>query len=327
MTFHQCTTGEEVAKACIARSEGKTFVITGTSTGGIGAATAIALAHSRPKTLFLASRSLSKTEPVIQEIKSIGPSINVIFVELDLSDLESVRKAAKGMINREEGQKIDYLINNAGVMCTMPYTKTKQGIELQFGTNHVGHFLWTNLLLPRVLAAGGNARIVNVASTGYVLSEARLDDVNWDHGKSYHPWLAYGSSKTANVLFNTYLASHLKSKGVDCFALQPGMPQTPLYVHTQGDGPAAFPEALKILEKKYNGQPPPSGLMEEDEKTVEQAASTLVAAALDPRFDGKFELFLRNCQPFDTVAYTTDPESAEKLWKLSEKLVGQGFKI
>lgn len=122
--------------------------------------------------------------------------------------------------------------------------------------------------------------------------------------------MAYGSSKTANVLFNTYLASHLKSKGIGCFALQPGsklsspeisiwdldlqqtVPQTPLYVHTQGDGPAAFPEALKILEKKYKGQPPPSGPMEDDEKTLEQAASTLVAAAIDPRFDGKFSVML-----------------------------------
>lgn len=129
------------------------------------------------------------------------------------------------------------------------------------------------------------------------------------------------------MLFNTYLASHLKSKGIDCFALQPGMPQTPLYVHTQGDGPAAFSEVLKILEKKYNGQQPPSGAIEEDEMTLEKAASTLVVVALDPKFDGRSGLFLRNCQPFDTVDYTTDPGSAEKLWRLSEKPVGQEFKI
>lgn len=99
---------------------------------------------------------------------------------LDLTDLESVRQAAKSVMESEDGKKLDYLINNAGVMCTMPYQKTKQGIEMQFGTNHVGHFLWTNLLLPKVLAASEHARIVNVASTGYVLSDARLDDINWE---------------------------------------------------------------------------------------------------------------------------------------------------
>lgn len=88
------------------------------------------------------------------------------------------------------------------------------------------------------------------------------------------------------MLFNTYLASHLKSKGIDCFEYT--VPQTPLYVHTQGDGPAAFSEVLKILEKKYNGQQPPSGAIEEDEMTLEKAASTLVVVALDPKFDGEF---------------------------------------
>lgn len=143
---------------------------------------------------------------MIEEIHKINPNVKTVFVDLDLSDLDSVRKAAKFVLESLEAEGgIDGLINNAGVMCTMPFTKTKQGIELQFGTvsihylrenytesalcsdlslmlkvqNHIGHFLWTNLLLPKVLAAAPGARIVTVASTGYVLSDVALDDINW----------------------------------------------------------------------------------------------------------------------------------------------------
>lgn len=109
-------------------------VITGTSEGGIGAATATALGHGKPKTIFLTGRSPAKSASVIQEIQEIDSSVKVIFVELDLSDQDSVRKAAAELIATGEAETIDALINNAGIMCTMPFTKSKQGIEVQFAT-------------------------------------------------------------------------------------------------------------------------------------------------------------------------------------------------
>lgn len=152
MVFNQRTTGEEVAKAYTSRSVGKTcrsspsylpthialnsstVVITGTTAGGIGAATAIALAHGKPRAIFLTGRNKSKTEPVIKAIDDIDPSIKTIFVELDLTDQDSIRKAANLVLGSGDAEKIHGLINNAGVMTVMPYTTTKQGIEIQFGT-------------------------------------------------------------------------------------------------------------------------------------------------------------------------------------------------
>ncbi|TVY24980.1 Retinol dehydrogenase [Lachnellula hyalina] len=333
-SFNQHTTGSEVAKALTSRSTGKTFIITGPSSNSIGGATAIALAHSHPKTIFLAGRSESKILPVIKDIKAVDSAVDVIFVPLDLASQASVRKAAGEILASGKADVVHGLINNAGIMCVMPYQETVEGIELQFGINHIGHFLLTNLLLPRIVAAGPHARIVNVASTGYMLGDLDMENYNFDNGKTYHPWLAYASSKTANILFNTYLASHLQDKGVEAFALQPGMlkrqivPPTELYVHTRDENSlASFTEAFKIITKRWEGKTPPSGDLKGDEKTLETSASTLVFAALDPGLDGKSGLFLRNCEPFPVEGYATNAERAEKLWKLSEKLVEEKFDI
>ncbi|KAG4437995.1 hypothetical protein IFR05_006535 [Cadophora sp. M221] len=306
--FHRHSTGEEVAKAFTSRIEGKTFIITGISIGGIGTATAIALSYGIPKTLFLTGRTLFKIEPVIAEIAKISPSTKTVFVSLDLADLDSVRQAAKTVLESGDAEVVHGLINNAGVMCS-PYGKTKQGIE--------GHFLWTNLLLPRVPAAGPNVRILNVASSVYVMSDVNLDDLTWS--------LAYGSSKTSVILFNAYLSEYLKGKGVQCFALQPG---TPLYIHTQvPDSLVSASEAMRIIVEKYAGSDIPTGDLAEDEKTLETAASTLVLAAANPDLDDKSGTFLRNCKPFPVESYATDLESAERLWKVSEELVGEKFDI
>ncbi|TVY19062.1 Retinol dehydrogenase 11 [Lachnellula arida] len=327
-SFNQHTTGSEVVKALTSRSTGKTFIITGPSCNSIGGATAIALAHGHPKTIFLTGRNEAKIAPVIQEINAIDSAIDVVFVYMDLGSLESVRGAAAEMLAGGKAGVVHGLVNNAGVMCVLPYQETVEGIELQFGVNHIGHFLLTNLLLPRIVAAGPHARIVNVASTGYVLGDLDIENYNFDNGKTYHPWLAYAASKTANILFNTYLASHLQDKGVEAFALQPGMPPTELYIHTRdANSPASMTEAFKIVIKRWAGKTPPSGDIQGDEKTLETAASTLVFAALDPGLDGRSGLFLRNCQPFPTEGYATDAERARELWRLSERLVGEKFDI
>ena len=152
-------------------------LITGTSKSGIGAETAMILASANPKHIILASRSESKVTPVIEEIKKISPTVDVVFIEIDLLDNSSVRKAAekvKAVTNTIHG-----LINNAGVMAVRTYETSKDGIESQFAANHVGHFLLTNLLIDEILAAGKEGTVVNVASLGYQLAEANLEDPNF----------------------------------------------------------------------------------------------------------------------------------------------------
>ncbi|KAH6679675.1 putative short-chain dehydrogenase TIC 32, chloroplastic, partial [Halenospora varia] len=174
--------------------------------------------------------------------------------------------------------------------------------------------------------------IVNVSSMGYALNDVRIDDYNFEEGKAYHPWLGYSQSKTANVQFDTYLAGHLKDKGVQCFAIQPGMPQTDLYYHVNvPKNEASLESGMALAAKIYPNRPSPAGDPKEDEKTIETAASTLVYAALPQslmvsqflRFLG----FLINCKPFAVESYATNRARAEKLWKLSEKHFGGTFDI
>jgi NAD(P)-dependent dehydrogenase (short-subunit alcohol dehydrogenase family) len=195
-------------------------VITGPTKGGLGAQTAIDLAQGKPGKILLLGRTESKVTPVIKEIKSISPSTKVHFVPLNLASFKSIRNAA-AIINNSVS-KIDVLINNAGVMAVKEYTLTEEGLEYQFGANHIGHFLLTRLLIPKIEAAGKGARVVNLKSMGHQMSEVRFDDINFNNGKDYNKWFAYGQSKTANILFTVALAKKLASKGALAFAVHPG---------------------------------------------------------------------------------------------------------
>jgi NAD(P)-dependent dehydrogenase (short-subunit alcohol dehydrogenase family) len=148
-------------------------VITGPSIGGIGAETALSLARGSPALIVLAGRSASKVEPLISQIEEANPTGTVKFVAIELDSQASVRKAAAEIIASVE--KVDYLINNAGIM-SCPFRKTEDGIESQFATNHVGHFLLTNLLMPKIIEAGRGARIINISSVGHLVGMKW----NWD---------------------------------------------------------------------------------------------------------------------------------------------------
>ena len=139
-------------------------LITGASAGGLGATTALALATGHPKALILAGRTEAKIRPVVEEIKSANPAIAVSFLQLELTDHASVRRAAAEVNAKVE--ELDVLINNAGVMAVKEFEKTGEGIEMQFAANHVGHFLLTGLLLGKLNRAGRGARVVNVSSMG-----------------------------------------------------------------------------------------------------------------------------------------------------------------
>ena len=175
-------------------------LITGPSESGLGAQTAIFLAAAKPELILLAGRTESKIQPVIAEINKNHPGVAVHFVKLDLADQSSIRAAAEEVSSRVD--KLDVLINNAGgesscecsylwvsylthrcwgstVMAIKTYTTTADGIETQFGANHIGHFLLTKLLMPKILAAGKDARIINVGSFGYLTGGVEFDNHNF----------------------------------------------------------------------------------------------------------------------------------------------------
>lgn len=179
------------------------------------------MAHGSPAAYLLLGRALDKIQSVIDEIKSIELSITVKFHQVDLDFLASVRSVAQTILDDSSVSKIDVMVNNAGIMAC-PYEKTKNGLEMQFGVNHISHFLLTNLLMPKILAAGPGARIVNISSYGNIMSDIRYDDPGFHDGETYNPWLAYGQSKTANILMAVSLNEKLRKKGVRAYALNPG---------------------------------------------------------------------------------------------------------
>lgn len=220
------------------------MLITGVSPGGIGGATALAFASQQPNLLILASRTKDKVESVAKDVQSKYPGVRVEIVLLDLSSQKAVRQAAESV--KKLTGTLDILVNNAG-LTVYERKKTSDGIEMQFGTNHIGPFLFTNLVLPLLLKAAekatpGATRIVSLSSAGHRLSPVRFSDYNLekkevppeeDHVKplagafgrendGYNGIVAYAQSKTANILFTKYLQEHLGSRGVAAYVLHPG---------------------------------------------------------------------------------------------------------
>jgi NAD(P)-dependent dehydrogenase (short-subunit alcohol dehydrogenase family) len=152
-------------------------LITGVTQGSLGAEVALQLSRHRPGLIILAGRNLSKIQATENVIKSASPGISTRLLKLDLSSQKQVRKAAEEVNHYAE--PVDRLINNAAIMAA-PYSATEDGLESQFGTNHIGHFLFTNLIMPKILTAGKGARIVNVSSAGHKREQMRFDDYNFE---------------------------------------------------------------------------------------------------------------------------------------------------
>ncbi len=157
-------------------SEQTTVLITGVTQGGLGAEVALAISRSLPKLLILAGRDLAKAQATETAIKLVTPGAAIRLLKLDLSSQKQIRQAANEVNGYQES--IDRLINNAAIMATS-YATTEDGTESQFGTNHIGHFLFTNLIMLKIFAAGQGARIVNVSSAGHRRSPVRFDDYNF----------------------------------------------------------------------------------------------------------------------------------------------------
>jgi NAD(P)-dependent dehydrogenase (short-subunit alcohol dehydrogenase family) len=282
---------------------GKTVIVTGANSG-IGHAAAAALATAGA-TVVLAVRDRAKGEEAAATITGTTE-----VRPLDLASLDSVRAFAASW----QGS-IDLLINNAGVMIP-PLSRTADGFELQFGTNHLGHFALTNLLLPHVAATG---RVVTVSSDAHRAGAIDFDDLNWER-RRYRPWRAYGQSKLANLLFTGELQRRLTEAGstVKATAAHPGYAATNLQSHS-GSRVVAF--AMKQLGNRLIAQDAAGG-----------ALPTLYAAVADipggsfAGPSGPFGLGLRGAPTLvGRSAAARDEEVARRLWTASESLTGVTF--
>lgn len=222
--------------------KGKTIITTGASPTSVGGTFAVCVAAASPALLILAGRNTAKLQQTADTIAAAHPSVPVRLLKLDLASLEGPRKAAEEVNSWADVPKIDVLVNNAGIMA-VDYALSPEGIESQFMSNHLAHFLFTNLIMDKILASEA-PRVVNVTSDGHRLGHMRWDDLNYDvsphitcsivstsalthyvsqGGKTYERWNAYGQSKTANMLMVLSLAEKLGKRGLLAYSLHPGL--------------------------------------------------------------------------------------------------------
>lgn len=297
-TFGFRTTALDVANQLGGESaRGKVAVVTGGSSG-IGVETVRALCHIGCHVILCARNGTAASE-VAEGMNASEMPGTVTVQELDLADLRSVKTAADSILAKHD--KIHFLILNAGVMAC-PLSRTVQGFELQFGTNHVGHFYFSRLLVPAVRAAGekGNeSRIVSVSSLAHKMGSIRLDDLNYET-RWYNSWKAYGDSKLCNVLFARQLATTLQDENVLVYSLHPGSIVTNLQRHSWYVIP---------IQKIFFFTT----------KSVEQGAATSIYACLAD--DIPSGSYLADCHVAQTSAAGEDMTMAEKLWNMTEALV------
>lgn len=275
------------------RIDGKVVVITGCNTG-IGKETVLDLAKRGAK-VYMACRDLKKCDEARFEIIKATGNNNIFSRKLDLASLESVREFADKFLKEET--RLDILINNAGVM-NIPQSKTKEGFEMQFGVNHLAHFLLTNLLLDTIKASAPS-RIVNVSSSAHYFGRIHKDDLNLD--QSFNTWRAYCQSKVANVLFTRELAKRLKGSGVSTNSLHPGAVKTDLQRHNYILSTVLYPLYFFF-------------------KTPKSGAQTTLAVALDPDLKDVTGKFFSDCKIKVESKEAQKDELADWLWRTSEKL-------
>ncbi|XP_078685493.1 retinol dehydrogenase 13-like [Branchiostoma floridae x Branchiostoma belcheri] len=293
-----------------ARMDGKTVIITGANTG-IGKETARDMAE-RGARVILACRSQEKAEQAAKDIRSQTGNENVIVHKLDLASLTSVRQFAK-VINDAE-PRLDVLINNAGVM-GCPRWETEDGFELQFGVNHLGHFLLTNLLLDK-LQQSAPSRVVTVSSLAHIFTSGLdFDDINYE--EDYDPAESYRRSKLANVLFSRELARRLKGTGVTSNSLHPGVIYTEIHRQQEERLREALGERLSRVANKII-----EGFVGIIGKTWEEGAQTTICCAVAEEWENTTGLYFSDCVPKETSAAGMDDKAAAKLWDISEKMVG-----
>jgi NAD(P)-dependent dehydrogenase (short-subunit alcohol dehydrogenase family) len=289
---------------------GKVCVITGASSG-LGRESARALAAMGAQVILAARDSDALTEAA-RWIQAEVPDARTSTVHLDLTSLVTVRAAATAI--RDSSPVIHILMNNAGVMFT-PFGRTRDGFELQIGTNYFGHFELTRMLIPQLAAAAG-ARLINLSSGGHVLGDVDFDDPNWEH-RDYDKFVAYGASKTANILHAVEADRRLRHSGIRAYAVHPGTVATSLARYMSRSDFTQL-RRYAAADSAARGESIAGYL---DFTTPENGASTQVWAAISPELANRGGLYLEDCRVSETVAhYARDAERAAALWALSEKM-------
>ena len=306
--FNRSSTAREVVAG--RDLQGESVIVTG-GASGIGVETVRALAEGGAD-VVIAARKPDLARAVIADIDTTAPG-RTRFEMLDLGDLASVRQFSE----RWQSRPLTVLVNNAGVMaCPLGYTKN--GLEMQVGTNHFGHFLLANLLVPALEAgadgSGHPSRVVSLSSIGHVRSDIRWEDPHFRRG-GYDKWVAYGQAKTANALFAVGITQQFRDRGILANSVMPGGILPPLQRHL----PIEEQRAMGWLDE--NDQPIASF------KSTEQGASTSVWAAVGSELEGVGGLYLEDCaeaapwtqtRPWTGVMpFALDADSAERLWALS----------
>jgi NAD(P)-dependent dehydrogenase (short-subunit alcohol dehydrogenase family) len=298
---------------------GKRALVTGVS-AGLGVETARALA-SRGAEVVGAARDLVKAQNATSGVRaaaSAGGSLRLI--QLDLASLENVRRCADSLL--AEGKPFDLIIANAGVMAC-PKGTTRDGFETQFGTNHLGHFVLVNRIGSLL---GRGARLVNLSSAGHRYADVELEDPNFEH-TPYEEFVAYGRSKTANVLFAVEFDRRYKARGVRATAVHPGGIETEL-------GRYMTAEVRDRLIANINASLP-KGAPPFSWKSISQGAATSVWAACVADAEAVGGHYCEDCHVADIAPapgirvgvqpYALDPKRAQALWQKSEQLVGERF--
>jgi NAD(P)-dependent dehydrogenase (short-subunit alcohol dehydrogenase family) len=321
--FDATTTTDEVLSGIDLRE--KRILVTGVS-AGLGIETARALAAHGAQVVGTA-RDLEKGAAATEQIRVDAWNNDGKFelIELDLANLKSVRSSADKLLQKDE--PFDLIIANAGVMAT-PFGHTADGFETQFGTNHLGHFVFVNRIASLIRKGG---RVINLSSAGHRFSDVDLNDPNFEKTE-YEPFVAYGRSKTADILFSVAFDKRHRDRGVRAAAVHPGGIKTELGRHMD---PATLQKLIDQINEKLAAQNKGSFQY----KTVPQGAATTVWAAAVAGADEIGGRYCENChvgQPIaDDVAmnvgsegvrkYAVDPQNAEALWKKSEAMVGESF--
>jgi NAD(P)-dependent dehydrogenase (short-subunit alcohol dehydrogenase family) len=321
--FGATSTTEEVLSGTDLR--GKRILVTGVS-AGMGVETARSLAAHGAHVIG-AARDLAKAENATAQVRKDAAAGGGSFelVELDLASLKNVRACADGLL--EKGEFFDVIIANAGVMAT-PFGHTADGFETQFGTNHLGHFVLVNRIAPLVRDGG---RLINLSSAGHRFSNLDLEDPNFVR-TPYEPFVAYGRSKTANILFAVAFDRRHRGNGISAAAVHPGGVQTELDRHVD-------PIQIQRIIEQTSQQLASQGKVPFQLKTIPQGAATSVWAAVVAPADEIGGRYCENCHVGRVVSgdvtitamsegvrgYALDPKNAEALWKKSEEMVGESF--
>src|SRR6202161_1875435 len=303
---------------------GKRVLVTGVS-AGLGVETARVLAAHGAEVVG-AARNLAKAKEATAPVRAAAANGGSLELgELELGSLQSVRACAAALA--ANGKPFDLVICNAGVMAT-PFGKTADGFETQFGTNHLGHFVFVNRIAP-LLRAGG--RLVNLSSAGHRYSDVNLADPGFE-STPYDPFVAYGRSKTANILVAVEFDKRHRARGVRATAVHPGVIKPELARHVE-------PGRIEKLIEQINETLKTEGKGPFQWKSLEQGAATSVWAAVKADADEVGGKYCENCHVAKPMvdsaniaavsegvrAYALDPANAAALWKKSEELVGETF--